>query len=208
MGRKSGPTPYCARRRAMKCTAHAGGMWARVRDDSGQYRDDPGAARQPHHDHRLGDAGDDHDGAGHHDRQRRPAAHGRISLGLGRPDHLGPDLLHHRHRDHDPDDRLAGGSAGHQAGVRHLDHRLLGRFGPVRRGPEPRADRPLPRAAGYVRRGDGSSVPGRTSRHLSARGARPGHGGLGNGHHGRPDYRPGARRLADRRLLLALGVLH
>ena len=31
-----------------------------------------------------------------------------IGVGLGRPDHLGPDLLHHRRGDHDADDRLAG----------------------------------------------------------------------------------------------------
>ncbi len=36
----------------------------------------------------------------------------------------------------------------------------------------------------------------------------PGDGGLGHGRHPRPDHRAGARRLADRQLQLALGVLH
>ena len=38
-------------------------------------------------------------------------------------------------------------------------------------------------------------------------GARPGHGDLGRRHHDRPDHRPDARRLADRDLQLALGLL-
>ena len=37
---------------------------------------------------------------------------------------------------------------------------------------------------------------------------RPGDGDLGRGHHGRPDPRADARRLADRELRLALGLLH
>ena len=35
-----------------------------------------------------------------------------------------------------------------------------------------------------------------------------GDGVLGHGHHDRPDHRPGARRLADLELQLALGLLH
>ena len=46
------------------------------------------------------------------------------------------------------------------------------------------------------------------ARHLSARAARLGDGDLGHGRDGRADPRADARRLSDRRLQLALGVLH
>src|ERR1700756_3337784 len=49
---------------------------------------------------------------------------------------------------------------GNQAGLRHLDHRLHLRLGPVRRSPEPGGNRRLPRAAGPVRRGDDAPRPG------------------------------------------------
>ena len=49
--------------------------------------------------------------------------------------------------------------------------------------------------------------PDRAARHQPEGGAWPGDGDLGRRHHGRPDHRPDARRLADRDLQLALRVL-
>ena len=48
----------------------------------------------------------------------------------------------------------------------------------------------------------------RAARHLSAGAARLRDGAVRRRGHGRPDPRPGARRLADRELHLAVGVLH
>ena len=56
--------------------------------------------------------------------------------------------------------------------------------------------------------GAGAAVAGGAARHLSAREARLGDGDLGRRRDGRPDPRADARRLADRVLQLALGVLH
>ena len=47
------------------------------------------------------------------------------------------------------------------------------------------ADGAVPPAAGRLRRGAGAAVAGRPARHLPAREARPGHGDLGRGRHGR-----------------------
>ena len=49
---------------------------------------------------------------------------------------------------------------------------------------------------------------GRAARFVPEGKARLGHGDVGHGRHGRPDPGPDARRLADRGLQLALGVLH
>ncbi len=62
-------------------------------------------------------------------------------------------------------------------------------------------------AARRVRRGAGAAVAGDHARPLSRRAARPGHGDLGHGRHARADPGADARRLADRRLQLALRVL-
>ena len=81
-------------------------------------------------------------------------------------------------------------------------------LGAVRRRHEPRPAGDLPCAAGRLRRGAGAAVAGRAAADQPARAARAGDGGLGHGGHSGPDHRSGARRLADRRLQLALGVLH
>ena len=66
----------------------------------------------------------------------------------------------------------------------------------------------VPAAAGRVRRGDRAPVADLPARHQSEGAPRPGDGHLGRRHHGRPDHRADAGRLADRQLQLALGVLH
>ena len=79
---------------------------------------------------------------------------------------------------------------------------------PVRPGAEPAAARALPHHPGRHRRRDAAAVAGRAARGVSAARARQGHGLLGPRHRRRADPRAGARRLADRHLQLALGVLH
>ena len=69
------------------------------------------------------------------------------------------------------------------------------------------ADR-LPHPAGRDRRRAAAAVAGGAARSVPAARARQGHGLLGPRHRRRADSRPGARRLADRQLQLALGLLH
>ena len=95
-----------------------------------------------------------------------------------------------------------------QAGVPGLDRRLHRRLDAVRRRQQPGRDRALPPAAGPVRRGADPALAGGGARHLSARAGRPGDGDLGRRRDPGADLRTGAGRLADRQLLLALGVLH
>ena len=64
----------------------------------------------------------------------------------------------------------------------------------------------LPRASGRQRRLHRPACPGDLVRHQPARKARPGDGLVRRRRDDRPDPRPGARRLADRQLQLALGV--
>ena len=66
----------------------------------------------------------------------------------------------------------------------------------------------VPPAAGRFRRRAGAAVAVRDARCLSARGARLRHGDLGHRRDARADHGTDARRLADRQLQLALGVLH
>ncbi len=63
-------------------------------------------------------------------------------------------------------------------------------------------------AARRARREPRAAVASRAARHLSAREARLRDGAVGHGRDGRPDLGPDARRLLDRVLQLALGVLH
>ena len=66
------------------------------------------SASRPHHDMR--DGGDNDAGARLDHRERRAAVYAGQSVGELRRDHLGPDLLHRRRRDHDGAGRLAGGA--------------------------------------------------------------------------------------------------
>ena len=61
---------------------------------------------------------------------------------------------------------------------------------------------------GHLRRRAGAAVAGGAAADQPARAARPGDGGVRHRHDIGADLRPGARRLADLRLQLALGVLH
>ena len=97
---------------------------------------------------------------------------------------------------------------GTQASVHDLRRRLRRRLGALRHGVQPRGDGPLPHPPGRLRRGAGAALAVGDHGHQPARAPGPGDGDLGRRHHGRADHRPDDRRLADRRLQLALGLLH
>ena len=156
---------------------------------------------------RLHHDGDDHAGARHDHRQRRPALYAGLAVDDAGPGQLGADLLHRRSRDHDLAARLDGDAVRAQEAVHRLHRRLHGRLYAVRGRAVDRADGRLPPAAGRVRRGAGPLEPGRDARHLSSSAARLGDGDLGHGRHAGADHGADARRLADRFLFVALGVL-
>ena len=70
------------------------------------------------------------------------------------------------------------------------------------------ADRAVPGSARRIRRGARSALAIRAAQHQSAGAAGIGDGDVGRRGDGRSDPRPGARRLADRELQLALRLLH
>ena len=86
--------------------------------------------------------------------------------------------------------------------------RLHHRLDDVRRRPDAAAARAVPHPAGRLRRLAGAAQPGADDGRLHPRGAGQGDGDVGRRHHARADQRPDARRLADRRIFLALGILH
>ena len=175
-------------------------------------RNEPAAVRDHRADRamdadRLHHDGDGHAGARHDHRQCRPALYAGLAVDDPGPGQLGADLLHRRRRDHDLAARLDGDALRAQEAVHRLHRRLHRRLDAVRRRAVDRADGRLPPAAGRVRRGAGAAQPGGDARHLSAGAARLGDGDLGHGRHARADHGADARRLADRLLFVALGVL-
>ena len=90
----------------------------------------------------------------------------------------------------------------------HLGRRVHRGFGLVRRGNEPCPNGDLSAAAGCLRGGARPAVAIGAAADQPASPSCPGDVGLGHGRHIGPDHRPGARRLADRPVQLALGVLH
>ena len=156
---------------------------------------------------RLHHDGDDHAGARHHHRQRRPALHAGLAVDDAGSGQLGADLLHRRGRDHDLAARLDGDAVRAEEAVHRLHRRLHPRLDAVRDRALDRTDGRLSPAPRRIRRGAGALEPGGDARHLSARQARFGDGDLGHGGDARPDHGPDAGRLAHRFLLLALGVL-
>ena len=136
-----------------------------------------------------------------------PHMQGSFSARAG-PDRLGSDLLHRRGGDHDAADRLARRPLRHQIRVLDLGRRLHRGLGAVRPSDEPGANGDLPPAAGHLRGGACAAVPIGIAADQPAAPPCPGDVGLGHGGDLGPDHRPGARRLADRPVQLALGVLH
>ena len=134
------------------------------------------------------------------------ALHAGLAVGLARPDQLGADVLHRCCRNHDCADRLVVRPLRPQEAVHHLRRRLHRRVVPVRAGAEHRANGAVSAAAGHGRRRAGAAVAIRAARCLFGGGTRAGDGDLGRRRDARPDHGPDARRLADRQLLLALGV--
>ena len=182
-----------------------GGTMGRLADRPGNVRHHTSPSPRPAHG--LGHAGDVHADAGLHHRQRRAAVYAGQHVGLLRRDHLGADVLRDRRRHHDRAGRLAGRPLRPQAAVHDLHHRLHCRLHAVRRGADAAANGGFPPAAGHVRRGTGAAVAGDDARHLPLLAPRPGDGDLLHGRHDGTDDGPDARRLPDRSLLLALGVL-
>ncbi len=116
-------------------------------------------------------------------------------------------VLHRRRRDHDRAGGLDRQPLRPQAHLHHLLRRLHLRLRAVRPGAGHQPDGAVPSAAGRVRRGPGAAVAIGHARLLHAAGTRQGDVDLGHGRDDGPDHGPLARRLADRDLFLALGVL-
>ncbi len=96
---------------------------------------------------------------------------------------------------------------GPQARVPRIGDYIYGRIGSVRHGRVARADRRVPDAARYRRRGIAAAFAGDSAGHQPEGAAWTRHGHLGHGRSARTDPRNPARRLADGRLQLAVGVL-
>ncbi len=180
---------------------------ARYRQASDEKRATP-ARRQPRAADLCDHAGQHHAGARHHDRQRGAAAYPRQSVGLARSDLLGADVVHRRRGDHDAADRLARRPVRHQNRICALGRGLHLGLGPVRQCHEPDRARPLPHAARGVRRRARAADASGAAPDQPARAAWPGDGGVWHRNDIGADLRPGARRLADLRLQLALGFLY
>src|SRR3981081_538031 len=94
-----------------------------------------------------------------------------------------------------------------QADIHPVLRRIHDCLGAVRAGAGHQPDGAVSSAAGRVRRGAGAAVTGGDAGFLRAARARQGDGDLGHGRDDGSDHGPVARRLADRNLFLALGVL-
>ena len=162
----------------------------------------------PRADHRLRDAGEADADAGLHHRQRRAAVHAGQHVGHARRDHLGADLLRDRRRDHDRAGRLDGGALRPQEAVHRL-HDRLHRSPPccaARRSRWSRWScfRLLQGMCGAA------LVPLSQATMLDIypfEPPRPGDGDLRHGRDDGADHGADARRLSDRHVQLALGVL-
>ena len=121
---------------------------------------------------------------------------------------MGDHVLHHRRGNDDRTGRLAGGAVRAEAALRDLHRRVHDRFHAVRCGAVVGADGAVPAAARHVQCGPGAAVAIHPAGYLPARAARLRHGDLGRGGDDRTDHGPDARRLPDRDVQLALGILH
>ncbi len=149
-----------------------------------------------------------HGGARHDRGQRVAAAHRGEPVGDDRRVHVGPDVVPGRERDRAADDGLARADVRTQASADGVGDGLHDRVAAVRAGAEPADARRLPADPGRDGRRDAAALAGRAARSLPAGRSRQGDGLLGSRHRRRADPRSGARRMADRHLQLALGVLH
>ena len=149
-----------------------------------------------------------HAGAGYDDRQRRAALHAGQCVGERRSDQLGADLLYRGRGHHDPAIGVSCQQVRPQAHPDGGRRRLRDCIRAVR----PRAiagpDRGLPIAARLLRRSAGSAWPVCSARHLYSGGTRFGHGRVRRIGDGRASAGAGDRRLADRPLQLAMGILY
>ena len=136
-----------------------------------------------------------------------PQMQGRV-LGDAGPDRLGGDREPRRDRGRDAAGGLAPLAVRAAEGVQRVRHRLRRRLPRVRVRRIARTARALPRAAGCARRAARAGVAGDRARHLPAPPARRGDRDLRHGLGARPDRGPGAGRLSQRGLRLALGVPH
>ena len=220
-----GPARRHERERLDRHRAHALARRAAERPSSGSSRGSPSpsaaktvapwTSRPPmtgavdaRHADGLRHDGDHHAGARHDDRQRRPALHAGLAVDHPGPDQLGADLLHRRRGDHDLAARLVG------------DARSAARSCSSSAPPAS----PSPRCCAGSRRASSRWSRSACCRACSAprwcRSAQavmldiypPARRGSamaiwGMGVMLGPDHGPDARRLADRVLFVALGVL-
>ena len=124
-----------------------------------------------------------------------------------RPDRVGPDLQHRRDRDRDAADRLARGAPRPQAPAGRRGDGLHGQHAALRPRLVAAGADPVAHLPGPVRRAAGAAVAGDHARHLPQAAARHGDGAVGRRRDARADPRADHRRLHDRALQLALGVL-
>ena len=123
-------------------------------------------------------------------------------------DPVGRHRLHARARDRDPDHRLGGRPLRHQAALHALDRPLPRRLGAVRRRLVGRVADRLPRPAGPRRRHADAGRHDDPHPRGRAAARRPRDGDHRRADAARPDPRADPRRLARRRRLLALDLLH
>ncbi len=121
---------------------------------------------------------------------------------------MGAHVVHRLRGDHDAAVRLARGAALAASGCSSRRSIVLhDRVRAVRACGFAVPDRSVPHDAGARRRCVAAAVASHPARHQSEGKTRARHGHLGHGRRARPDPGPADRRLADRGLQLALGVL-
>jgi len=147
-------------------------------------------------------------GAQHDDCQRHRAEYrGRPRRRL-EPGHLGDHLLCRRRGHHGAADRLVGGALWRGEALLHLRRALWRLLAPLRHVHLTWHAAWHAGAAGYGRWTAAGALPDAVAAHLSQEAVHAGHGTLGDDDTARARGRTGARWMAVRQLLLAVGVLY
>ena len=149
-----------------------------------------------------------HGSAGHHRRQCLPDAYCREPLGHAQRSNLGAHVLLGGQRHCHSDFRMAGKSHRTKEPALGFHGRLYTCLFAVwhRAQHGPAGD--LPRHSGCLWWFPATAVPSRDAGGVSSQATRQGDGDLGDGGHCGAGARTGSGWLADRQLLLALGLLH
>ena len=133
-----------------------------------------------------------------------------IAGALGRrlePGHLGDYLLRGRRGHHGSADRMAVRALRRGAAVLHLGGAVRGLLAALRHVDLPRNAARHACVAGYGGWAAAGALPDAVAAHLPEGAVHAGHGALGDDDTARARGRPGARRMAVRQLLLAVGFL-